>query len=83
MGWKERVVERVVESSDFHLDDVIKFDLYQCAAAPMTELNIRYITSPQIGEKTQGKTSHSFSDKTAPSQHQHSTLCLPSFLSFS
>ena len=39
--------------------------------------------SPQIGEKTQGKTSHSFSDKTAPSQHQHSTLCLPSFLSFS
>jgi hypothetical protein len=34
-----------VESSDFHSDDVIKFDLYQCAAAPMTELNIRYITS--------------------------------------
>ena len=32
--------------------------------------------SPQIGEKIQKKTSHSFLDKTASRQHQHSTLCL-------
>ena len=38
---------------------------------------------PKLGEKTQGKTCHSFSDKIALSQHQRSTLCLLSLLSFS
>ena len=40
----------------------------------------RQLYHPKLRKKHKGKTSHSYSDKIAPSQHQRSTLCLLSFL---